>query len=134
MTREELAQRTRSLAKLSEYSVRAAYQKAYDQCQLSGDRLPRARAIQELAATGGSCGSGAGGDKMEPRAEMDQPANRCPTVGCKGELFPWTTDKVELLRLADAGNLVLTCFYCDSVQLPRERQIQFAQEWIPSSA
>ena len=48
LTREEIAERRRKLAMLSEYSVRHAYREAYERCKMNGASLPRAAAIREL--------------------------------------------------------------------------------------
>jgi hypothetical protein len=48
LTKEDLAKRSRDLSMLSEHHVRDAYHKAYERCQMQGDALPRASAIQEL--------------------------------------------------------------------------------------
>jgi hypothetical protein len=48
LTKEELAQRERQLSMLSPHHVADAYRQAHEQCRMEGDRLPRARAVQEL--------------------------------------------------------------------------------------
>ena len=48
LTKDELAKRRRDLSMLSEHHVRDAYQDAYERCQMKGDAVPRASAIQEL--------------------------------------------------------------------------------------
>jgi hypothetical protein len=61
----------------------------------------------------------------------------CPYDGCKSLLSvpPLSSapalNKAELLRLAGAGELVLTCPYHDRVTLPRQQQIEFATKWNP---
>ena len=55
----------------------------------------------------------------------------CPYDGCKSLLLVPTLNKAELLRLAEAGELVLTCPHHDRVTLTTEPQIEFAREWNP---
>lgn len=48
MTDEELVDLRRSLSMVSPYHVVQAYRDAYEKCRMDGDRLPSARAVQEL--------------------------------------------------------------------------------------
>jgi hypothetical protein len=55
----------------------------------------------------------------------------CPYEDCKSILLVPTRDKGELLRLAEAGDLVLICPYHDRVKLPIQQQVEFASKWNP---
>jgi hypothetical protein len=48
LNRDELQELARRLARLSPHQIAEAYRKAYDDCRMESDRLPRASAIQEL--------------------------------------------------------------------------------------
>ena len=48
MSEQELAEHRRSLSMVSPYHVAQAYRDAYDKCRMDGERLPSARAVQEL--------------------------------------------------------------------------------------
>ena len=51
MSPEELREYRNSLARLSLDAVRHAYQTAYARCRMVNDRVPSARAMQELVQT-----------------------------------------------------------------------------------
>ena len=48
MSREQLEELARNLAMLSDDGVRRAYQIAYQDCRLIGEKLPPATAVQQL--------------------------------------------------------------------------------------
>jgi predicted aminopeptidase len=48
MTEEELEQLRRNLARLSDDGVKRAYQTAWEEARMRGDRLPPAKAVQQL--------------------------------------------------------------------------------------
>ena len=50
LTKEQLAQVKRGLGLLSVSSVAAEYQRAYEECRMSGSTLPKASAVQRLVA------------------------------------------------------------------------------------
>jgi hypothetical protein len=48
MREEELEQLRQNVAKLSEDGVRRFYRLAWEDCRMKGDRLPPAKAVQQL--------------------------------------------------------------------------------------
>jgi hypothetical protein len=50
LTKDQIAQLKRGLAHISPHGVAKEYRKAYEECRMEGDRLPRASAIQQLVA------------------------------------------------------------------------------------
>jgi hypothetical protein len=50
LTKEELAQMKQGLSLISPHGVAQQYQRVYEGCRMTGDRLPRASAIQQLVA------------------------------------------------------------------------------------
>jgi hypothetical protein len=48
LTEEELEQLRRTLAMLSDDGVRREYQRFWEECRMKGERLPPARAVQQL--------------------------------------------------------------------------------------
>ena len=48
LTKEELDQLQHNLALLSPHSVRQAYDQAWEECRMKGERLPPAKAVQQL--------------------------------------------------------------------------------------
>ena len=48
LSQAELEELSRQLSRLSPFHVQDAYRRAYEECQMDGERLPKAAAIQEL--------------------------------------------------------------------------------------
>jgi hypothetical protein len=48
MTEQELEQLRQNVARLSEHGVRQFYQQAWEDCRMRGERLPSAKAVQQL--------------------------------------------------------------------------------------
>jgi lysozyme family protein len=48
LTEHELKDLQQNLARLSEPSVKQVYQQAWEECRIKGERLPPAKAIQQL--------------------------------------------------------------------------------------
>ena len=48
LTEPELKALQQNLARLSEPSVRQAYQRAWEECRMKGERIPPAKAVQQL--------------------------------------------------------------------------------------
>jgi hypothetical protein len=48
LTEKELEALQQNLARLSEPSVKQVYQQAWEECRMKGERLPPAKAVQQL--------------------------------------------------------------------------------------